>query len=137
MSLENDALLGTLRSQRRHVLGILDGLSDEDLHRPVLPSGWSCLGLVRHLALDVERFWFRRVLLGEEIDLDDPATGGPDGWQVSPEATGSAVALDLYRRETESRTRWSPGRPRTSRRPGGRTSSATSGWTTCGRSRCT
>jgi hypothetical protein len=100
VSLENDALLGTLRSQRRHVLGILDGLSDEDLHRPVLPSGWSCLGLVRHLALDVERFWFRRVLLGEETDLDDPATGGPDGWQVSPEATGSAV-LDLYRRETE------------------------------------
>jgi hypothetical protein len=24
----------------RHVLGILEGLSDEDLRRPILPSGW-------------------------------------------------------------------------------------------------
>lgn len=42
------ALLGCLNGQRRHVLGILEGLSEVDLRRPPLPSGWSCLGLVRH-----------------------------------------------------------------------------------------
>ena len=31
-----------------------------------LPSGWSCLGLVRHLAMDDERFWFRGVVAGEQ-----------------------------------------------------------------------
>ena len=32
----------------------LEGVSDAALRRPILPSGWSCLGLVKHLALDVE-----------------------------------------------------------------------------------
>jgi len=83
---------------RRHVLGILEGLSDEDLRRPILPSGWSCLGLVQHLALDVEQFWFRRVVAGEQLDSDDPVT--ENAWQLDP-GTPTAVVLDLYRRECE------------------------------------
>jgi uncharacterized damage-inducible protein DinB len=86
------ALLGALSQQRGHVLGILDGLSEEALRRPVLPSGWTCLGLVRHLALDVERFWFRGVAEGEPVD--QPA----GAWQVPPGETADAV-LALYRRE--------------------------------------
>ena len=62
---EVEALLACLDSQREHVLGILDGLDEASLRRPVLPSGWSCLGLVQHLAVDVERFWFRGVVAGE------------------------------------------------------------------------
>jgi hypothetical protein len=38
---ETELLLGQLRAQRRHVLGILEGLDEEALRRPVLPSGWS------------------------------------------------------------------------------------------------
>jgi hypothetical protein len=45
---ELEALKGYLDAQRQHVLGILDGLPEEQLRRPVLPTGWSCLGLVRH-----------------------------------------------------------------------------------------
>lgn len=48
---EKDALLAALNDQREHVLGALDGLSEEDLRRPVLPSAWTPLGMVRHLAL--------------------------------------------------------------------------------------
>ncbi len=59
---ELDALKGALDHQRAHVLGILEGLSEDDLRRPVLPSGWSCLALLRHLTLDVERFWFPGVI---------------------------------------------------------------------------
>jgi hypothetical protein len=86
------ALLAALSQQREHVLGILDGLAEAALRRPVLPSGWSCLGLVRHLALDVERFWFRGVAVGEPVD--QPA----DAWQVPPGEPAAAV-LALYRRE--------------------------------------
>jgi hypothetical protein len=97
MNTEGKAVLESLTDQRRHVLGILDGLSEEDLRRPVLPSGWTCLGLVHHLALDVERFWFRAVMAGEPME-----TGGDtvDAWQVGLDVPADAV-LDLYRRQIE------------------------------------
>lgn len=92
---ESTALMMSLRSQRAHVLGILDGLGDEDLRRPVLPTGWSCLGLVAHLTLDVERFWFRAVVAGETVELQS----GDGAWKVGPEVAGRSV-LDAYREET-------------------------------------
>ena len=91
---ERQLLLTSLNDQRQHVLGILDGLPDEALRRPVLPSGWTCVGLVNHLALDVERFWFRNVFAGEPVE--QPA----DAWTVGLEVPGQAV-LDLYRSEIE------------------------------------
>lgn len=90
---ERAALLDWLGGQRQHVLGILTGLSEADLRRPVLPSGWTCLGMVRHLAVDVERFWFRGVIAGEPVDLHDST-----GWQPSPDEPAEAV-LELYRAE--------------------------------------
>ncbi len=33
---EKEALVSSLETQRHHVLGILEGLSDEDLRRPAL-----------------------------------------------------------------------------------------------------
>jgi hypothetical protein len=94
MTREVSALLSSLTDQRSHVLGILEGLPEESLRRPVLPSGWTCLGLVQHLALDVERFWFRAVVAGEQVDLES----GDGGWQVAPEVSAEAV-FDLYRQE--------------------------------------
>jgi hypothetical protein len=91
---ESKELLSSLDNQREHVLGILEGLPSEALRRPVLPSGWTCLGLVQHLAIDVERFWFRRVITGEEADAAEPA----DAWQVAPDLPAGAV-LGLYRQE--------------------------------------
>jgi uncharacterized damage-inducible protein DinB len=97
MTQESQALLSSLATQRDHVLGILEGLSEEDLQRPILPSQWTCAGLVHHLAIDVERFWFRQVVAGEEM----PAGEEPDNaWQVPAGATATAV-LYAYRRETE------------------------------------
>jgi hypothetical protein len=96
MTEESQALLSSLGNQREHVLGILEGLSEEDLRRPMLPSQWSCAGLVHHLAIDVERFWFRAVVAGEKVPGDEP----DNAWQVPADLTGSAV-LDLYRREIE------------------------------------
>lgn len=92
-------LLSFLHGQRRHVLGILDGLAADALRRPVLSSGWNCLGLVQHLALDVERFWFRAVVVGDEgviESLDDI----DDAWQVESDVPATAV-LDRYRTEAD------------------------------------
>ncbi|MEJ7761661.1 MAG: DinB family protein [Thermomicrobiales bacterium] len=93
---ETMALLAALNAQRDHVLGILDGLPEADLRRPVLPSGWTCLGLVRHLALDVERFWFRVVVAGETVDLES----GAGAWLVGPDVSAGDV-FALYRREID------------------------------------
>jgi len=94
---EHALLLSSLNAQRKHVLGILEGLPQEDLHRPVLPSGWTCLGLVRHLALDVERFWFRAVIAGERSVIDELDAAG-DAWQVAADIRAEDV-FDMYRQE--------------------------------------
>ena len=96
-SRETDVLLAALNAQRRHVLGITEGLSDEDMRRPALPTGWTAAGMVRHLALDVERFWFRGIVAGEPIELDRPDDAV---WTVGADESVGAV-LDLYRREIE------------------------------------
>jgi hypothetical protein len=56
----------TMQTRRsgRPALGIMAGLTDDDLRRPVLPSGWTCLGMINHLAVDVELFSFRAVVAG-------------------------------------------------------------------------
>ncbi|MFN8511971.1 MAG: DinB family protein [Chloroflexia bacterium] len=94
---ETRNLLRYLNAQREHVLGILEGLDDEALRRSILPSGWSCLGLVQHLALDVERFWFRCTVASEQDAIDSLATID-NAWQVGADMPAVAV-FDLYRDE--------------------------------------
>jgi hypothetical protein len=91
------ALLRSLDNARAHITGILDGLDAAALHRPVLPTGWSCLGLVQHLALDVERFWFTGVVAGGLADPDWAAEVG-SAWDVTPDVAPDVV-LDGYRSE--------------------------------------
>lgn len=89
-------LRAQLDSQRRHVLGAIDGLSDEQLRRPVLPSGWHCLGMLKHLALSDEHYWFRCVVAGEPLDFFPE---GPNAdWQVSADEP-AADLIELYRTE--------------------------------------
>jgi uncharacterized damage-inducible protein DinB len=95
VSNETSDLMSCLTRQREHVLGILENLSEDAMRHSVLPTGWTCAGLVQHLALDVERFWFRQIMTGEQVEPDE---FGDDGWQVRPEVSAAAV-LDLYRRE--------------------------------------
>lgn len=96
-----ETLLRHLAGQRRHVLGILDGLDDAQLRAPALPSGWSPVGLVQHLTLDVEEFWFSAVLAGDPAAIGAATGGGPaDAWQVGPQVPAGSV-LDRYRAEAE------------------------------------
>lgn len=95
---ERDLLRSYLDDQRAHVLGILEGLDEDALRRPVpLPSGWSPLGLLQHLTLDVELFWFRAVIAGDQAAIAEMATIA-NAWQVAPDAPADAI-LARYREE--------------------------------------
>jgi hypothetical protein len=75
------ALSAALREQRQHVVDAVDGLDADALVRPLLPSGWSPLGLIRHLTFDVETFWFEGVVLGRRLDLpSDDDVWHPTEW---------------------------------------------------------
>jgi uncharacterized damage-inducible protein DinB len=89
---ERQTLVRYLRDRRLTLEMKCAGLDAEAMaRRSVPPSNLSLLGLVRHLA-DVERYWFRRVMAGEEAaahygsnDEDfDQATADPaavtDAW---------------------------------------------------------
>jgi uncharacterized damage-inducible protein DinB len=81
-------LIGYLRAYRDTLLRKLDGLDDEQLRSAILPSGWTPLQLLKHLA-HVERRWFGWGFLGRQLtdpwadhDPDDP-----DHWYVAPDET--------------------------------------------------
>ena len=64
---ERETLVRYLRDRRLTLELKCAGLDAGGMaRRSVPPSNLSLLGLVRHLA-DVERYWFRRVLAGQEV----------------------------------------------------------------------
>ena len=97
---EPDALRGALDGQRNHVLGILEGLAERDLRRAVLPSGWSCLDLVRHLTEDVELFWFPGVVAGE-FDVTSRHKAGMKAHWHTPESMSADEVFGAYRAAIE------------------------------------
>lgn len=86
---ERELLVRRITGAREHVLAQIDGLGEADLRRPVLPSGWSCLGLIRHLTLSDERYWFEVVMAGGSLDFW-PAGDHAD-WRVDPSEPVEAV----------------------------------------------
>jgi uncharacterized damage-inducible protein DinB len=60
-------LLGFLDYYRSAIANKVAGLSDDDLRRSRLPSGWTPIQLVKHLAF-MERRWFRWGFLAEQVD---------------------------------------------------------------------
>jgi uncharacterized damage-inducible protein DinB len=87
---ERDTALGFLAFNRHCLLKKTEGLTEEQLRRPMVASGTSLLGLVRH-CIDGEEYWFQHVI-----------GGGPDrAWtfdmDVSRE-TSAAEVIEAYRR---------------------------------------
>lgn len=80
-------LEGYLDYYRDAVLRKLDGLSDEQLRTAFLPSGWTPLELLKHLAF-VETRWLRWGFAAEPVPEPwgdrSPAAPGPEGrWHVA------------------------------------------------------
>ncbi len=72
---ERAALLHFLAAQRGAALAVLDGVSEADARRSVVPSGWTPLGMAAHLG-GVERHWFGLVL-GGDLDHTPAVPGEP------------------------------------------------------------
>jgi uncharacterized damage-inducible protein DinB len=94
-----DALLQSLETQRGHVLGALEGLDAAALRQSTLPTNWSCVAMVQHLALDVERFWFRQTVAGEQLE-DSGQSESTSAWVVGADIPPEEV-LTLYRQEID------------------------------------
>lgn len=74
--MEKAALCEFLEYQRASVRAILADLDLSSLRKPVLPSGWSPLGLVEHLG-HAERHWFQEVFRGSVEPLPWPDENTP------------------------------------------------------------
>jgi len=85
-----ELIAGYLDAYRVAVVRKLMSLDVDDLRRSVVPTGWTPLGLVWHLA-HMERRWFQWGFAGE--DVQDPwadSDGDPDGGWTVPEAVTAA-----------------------------------------------
>jgi uncharacterized damage-inducible protein DinB len=97
---EREALLSSLGAVRRHIFEAIEGLEEGTLRRGILPSGWTCLGLVNHLSLDVERFWFQAVLARDEAVIAELLGSSESAWKPGDDESAEHV-LDRYRSDIE------------------------------------
>jgi uncharacterized damage-inducible protein DinB len=96
---EAETLAGFLDFHRATLLWKLEGLDDEQLRRPMVASGTSLLGLVKHLAY-VERSWFQGVWAGQEVTFPWTEEDPDADWRIEPDETAEDV-LALYRGECD------------------------------------
>jgi uncharacterized damage-inducible protein DinB len=99
-------LIGWLESKRRHVVQQVEAMPPEARRTAHVPSGWTPLGLLHHLAYDVERVWFRAVMAGEDVDLPH----GYDGW-LAPTEISDEELLAAYVKECRIATEAVAGMP--------------------------
>jgi hypothetical protein len=97
-----DDLHRHLQVARRSVLWKLDGLSEYDIRRPMVPTGTNLLGLVKHLA-GVEIGYFGETFdrpFGESYPwYEEDAETNADMWATAEESRDEIVGL--YRRVWE------------------------------------
>ncbi|KPI07362.1 protein of unknown function DUF664 [Actinobacteria bacterium OV450] len=107
---EREMLDGWLDYHRATLLWKCEGIGDEELGRtPLAPSRLSLLGLVRHMA-EVERYWFREIMLGEDLPELYCTREDPDGdFHFGPGDTW-AEAEQTWRTEVELARRAAAGR---------------------------
>ena len=90
-----EIFLQQLSYYRATLLAKLDGLSPGQLNSSIVPSGWTPLGLLRHLVF-VERRWMQWGFEAEQ--MPDPR-GDEDpngtGWIVMPEDTVASLSARL------------------------------------------
>jgi uncharacterized damage-inducible protein DinB len=93
---EKSVLAGYLDHYRKVLLDICEGLSEEELRRPIVPSGTTLLGIVKHLAF-VERGWFQEHVANEPFDYPFDVEDENADFRIEKGET-SAEVFDMYRR---------------------------------------
>ncbi|RAS62280.1 uncharacterized protein DUF664 [Lentzea atacamensis] len=94
---ELDVAHAFLKFQRHCVLKKAEGLTEDQLRRPMVDSGTSILGLIQHL-MEAERFWFDHHLGGahwsEEDELDMAVPAGMSSGEVIADYLAAAADSD-------------------------------------------
>lgn len=89
---ERTQLEAFLQDNRRELVAVLDGLTDEQARRRLVPSRTTPLGLVKH-AIFVEKVWFHVALDGQSrADLGLPDTPNESFVLTTDDTIGSVVA---------------------------------------------
>jgi uncharacterized damage-inducible protein DinB len=96
-----DTLLALLDNNRAVVLWKVDGLSLDEASRPVVASGTSLLGLVKHLAY-VERWWFDDFFAGNTVGYPWSEEDPDADFRIEDGETIDGI-VSLY---TEAVARW-------------------------------
>ncbi|MDN5724961.1 MAG: DinB family protein [Propionibacteriales bacterium] len=103
---ERELLDHWLELYRQSLLLKISGLTGEQLaQRSAPPSVLSLIGVVRHLA-EVEAYWLREVLHGEDVPDMWSTRENPEGDITDASDATAAADVDAYRAEVElTRTR--------------------------------
>ncbi|MEA2003243.1 MAG: DinB family protein [Actinomycetota bacterium] len=97
---ERDTLVGFLNAQRALPLWKLDGLDEDQARRPMVESGTSLLGLIKHLAW-VELWWFASYIGGEDVDFPWSEEDPDADWRIESDETIASISqlyIDAVRR---------------------------------------
>ena len=90
-----ELLLGFLDYFRSVIIRKIDGLTDAELRASRLPSGWTPLELLKHLAY-MERRWLRWGFRAEQLPdpLGDEDQAGR--WHAGPGDTAASLIAELH-----------------------------------------
>jgi len=81
ITIDTPTLLTELAAQQRRIVGIVANLDDATMRRPILPSGWSCGGMIQHLTR-MTNFWFRTVMSGDQFVAEGDDFALADGVSI-------------------------------------------------------
>ena len=91
---ERKTLVDLLNDNREEILRLLDGVTEEEARRSLVPSLTTLLGLVKHAAF-AEQVWFHVTLPGrtrEEVGVPDDID---DSFRLTPEDTIASISKNL------------------------------------------
>jgi hypothetical protein len=100
---ERALLEAVLDDNRESLIACVEGLSEEDARRSLVPSLTTPLALLKHVAC-AERSWFQRRLAGlPEQEWDGYARGDEPSWTVTPQDTVASAVAELRRAVVRSK----------------------------------
>ncbi|MER5638086.1 DinB family protein [Kitasatospora sp. NPDC002227] len=91
----SELLLDYLDYYRSAVGAKVEGRSDAELRRALVPSGWSPLELLKHL-VHMEQRWLRWGFLAEQVAAPWGDRGPADRWYVGPEESAAELLAALH-----------------------------------------
>jgi Protein of unknown function (DUF664) len=96
---ESEALRTSLQRHRELMLWKIEGVDDDALRRPMVPSGTTLLGLIKHLAC-VEYLWFC-ITFGRETEplpfADDDSEDDDADSRIEPDETTDDIIAFYHR----------------------------------------